>query len=109
MNQPQSNIYRVDKFVVPAEARDEFLEKVHQTHELLRTLPGFQQDFLLEKSAGNGEFNIVTIAEWDNNHSVEQAGVAVRKMHAETGFNPQELFARLGIKIDRANYERIME
>jgi heme-degrading monooxygenase HmoA len=56
-------IYRVDKFVVPDRAREEFLHKVRRTHELRRTLPGFLQDFVLEQSSGPGEFNVVTIVE----------------------------------------------
>lgn len=101
------HIYRVDKFVVPSQARDEFLEKVRKTHQLLRTLPGFVQDLLLEQSSGPGEFNFVTIVEWDSSTSIENAKAAVMAMHKETNFAPQEMFARLGISADRANYRGI--
>jgi heme-degrading monooxygenase HmoA len=99
--------YRVDKFVVPAAARDEFLGRVFQTHEVLRKQPGFVSDFLLERVSGPGEFNIVTIAEWESEEFVAGAREAVTALHRATNLDPQELFARLGIKPDLGNYKRI--
>ncbi len=100
-------IYRVDKFVVPDRAREEFISQVRNTHQLLRTLSGFLQDFVLERSSGPGEFNFVTIVEWDSVESIEKAKAAVMTMHKQMNFNPQEMFSRLGIKADLANYRRI--
>lgn len=100
-------IYRADKFIIPFEAREEFIDKVRKTHELLRTLPGFIQDFVLEQFAGPGEFNFVTIVEWESSEYVEKARAAVMALHQEMNFSPQEMFTRLGIKADLANYQRI--
>ncbi len=100
-------VYRVDKFIVPAEARDEFLGRVQKTHELLQTQPGFIQDMVLEKSTGLGEFNFVTVVEWENTDVTERVGEAVQALHQQMGFNPQEVFARLGIKADIANYTNV--
>jgi hypothetical protein len=102
-----ARIYRVDKFVVPDSVRKEFISRVRSTHELLRTLPGFLQDFVLEQSSGPGEFNFVTIVEWDGVQSIENAKAAVMAMQKEMQFNPQEMFARLGIKADLGNYKQI--
>lgn len=41
--------------------RQEFLERVHATHELLRAQVRFVQDFILEQASGPGKFNFVTI------------------------------------------------
>jgi heme-degrading monooxygenase HmoA len=102
-------LYRTDKFVVPAAAREEFLTRVFQTHEVLRKQPGFLQDFLLEQVSGPGEFNFVTIAEWESEDFVAGARAAVQALHRSMNFDPQELFARLGIKADLANYQRVAE
>lgn len=64
-NQGNGSVFRVDKFVVPVEAREEIIGKVRMTHELLRRQEGFVQDFLLEQFSGPGEFNLVTIVEWE--------------------------------------------
>lgn len=102
-NQPKP-VYRVDKYVVPPRALAEFIDKTRKTHDLLRALPGFVQDFVLEQSSGPGEFNFVTIVEWKNLESVEKAKSAVSALHRKMRFNPQKTFAQLGIKADRANY-----
>ena len=112
MNQPHlrnksERVYRVDKFVVPDHAREEFISKVQTTHELLRTMSGFVQDFVLEQSVEPGEFNIVTIVEWDSAEVLEPARAAVMAKHKEMNFNPQEMFDRLGIKADVGNYRQI--
>ena len=100
-------VYRVDKFSVPVFARDEFLARVGETHRFLRTLPGFVTDCVLEKTEGTGAFNIVTIAIWRDAAAVAAAGDSVGAWRRETGFNPQELFARLQIEADLANYRPV--
>lgn len=107
-NAPLSQrVYRVDKFAVPEPAREEFLRRVRATHDLLRRQPGFIQDFLLEQSTGPGEFNFVTIAEWENADVIEPVRAAVASLHRSMNFNPQEMFARLSIKADLGNYQRV--
>ncbi len=102
-----TRVYRVDKFIVPQPAFEEFVNKVKLTHEVLRKQPGFLQDFLLEQTGGPGEFNFVTIVEWESQEFVEQARTAVMALHKSINFNPAELVDRLGIKGDIANYKQI--
>jgi hypothetical protein len=68
---------RVDKFVVPEHAREEFLDRVHLTHAALGAQPGFVRDATLEQSSGPGEFDFVPIVEWQNGDAVEGAHKAV--------------------------------
>jgi heme-degrading monooxygenase HmoA len=99
--------YRVDRFVVPAAAREEFMARVFQTHEVLRRQPGFIRDYILEQVSGPAEFNIVTFAEWESDDFVAGARAAVAELHRSTRVDPQELFARLEIRTDLGNYKRI--
>jgi len=103
----QTTIYRVDKFVVPEAAREEFLRRVHETHQVLRRQPGFVRDSLLEQVSGPGRFNIVTVAEWESQAAIDTARTEVMNAHAKSGFNAQETIARLGIEADIANYRPI--
>lgn len=98
------HVFRVDKFSVPETAQEEFLSRVRQTHEVLRKQPGFVSDHLLEQFAGSGEFNFVTIAEWQGQQYLEDAKSPVAAMHEELNFNPAEMFDRLNIKADLGNY-----
>ncbi|TIO07492.1 antibiotic biosynthesis monooxygenase [Mesorhizobium sp.] len=109
LNQQYGNgsVFRVDKFVVPGAAREEIIAKVRMTHELLRQQQGFVQDFLLEQFSGPGEFNLVTIVEWESQAAVDKVVPIVKAAHERIAFNPQETIARLGVKADIANYQRI--
>jgi len=101
------HIYRVDKFKVPAAARQEFLGVVQGVHQLLRTLPGFEGDFLLEQSGGPGAFNIVTIAIWKDQAAFQAAKARAEADRAQTGFNPQAFMVKLGIQGDLADYREL--
>ncbi len=103
-SQKPQRLYRIDKFNVPQSARGEFLENVRNTHQFLRTLPGFVRDALFEQTSGPGAFNVVTLVEWESAEALEAAKKAVMAKHAEEGFRPNEMFARLEIDADLANY-----
>jgi hypothetical protein len=102
-----AEVFRVDKFVVPAPAREEFLGKVHATHAVLRTQPGFVRDAILEQSSGPGEFNFVTIVEWQDSDAIEGARRAVAALHQKINFDAQAMISRLRIRVDIANYKRV--
>ena len=100
-------VYRLDKFIVPLGVREEFLAKVKSTHQLLRNQPGFIQDFLLEQPVSDEAIRVVTLVEWEDQQSIDNARTAVKAMHQQTGFNAQELIARLGIKAEMGSYQPI--
>ena len=106
---PDQRFYRLDRFIVPAAAREEFLARVRQTHEVLRKQPGFVRDLLLERTVENGASSIVTLAEWESDAFVAGARAAVQAMHRAENFDPQELFSRLGIEPDLGNYHPVAE
>ncbi len=106
-NNSAQHIYRIDKFVVPASARDEFLARANTIRDVLRRQEGFVRDSYMEQIAGPGEFNIVTLAEWETLAHIEQAKSAVSALLKETGFNPQEMYQRLKIQADIGFYQEI--
>jgi heme-degrading monooxygenase HmoA len=105
----ETRIYRVDKFSVPRQAREEFLEKVRATHGLLRSQAGFVEDAILEQASGPGEFNFVTIVEWENAEAMEPARRAVAALHEQMNLDPREMFTRFGIRADLGNFKRVEE
>lgn len=109
VNQTQgSRLYRVDRFIVPAHGRAEFLERVAQTHALLREQKGFGQDFILEEPRGDEASTIVTVVEWLEDADVPAVVAAVAKMHAEAGFDRREMMQRLGIVAEIGTYRRVV-
>ena len=91
------HVYRIDKFIVPAAAREAFTGSVHATHELLRTCPGFVRDLVLEQTAGPGDFNLVTLVEWDSAESLENAKVVVAAVHRRSGLDVRAELEDLGV------------
>jgi hypothetical protein len=72
----------VDKFVVPAYAREEFLDRGSVRRLLLSGgLNLVCADAILEQGSGPGEFDFVTIVEWQNGDAVEGARKAVVAIH----------------------------
>jgi hypothetical protein len=106
-DQGSQSHYRVDKFKVPANGRDEFLDRVFKTQAFLEQQEGFVQGLVLEQQSGPGVFNVVTLVEWSGPEVVERVTAAVARFHQEMGFDRQELIARLGITADIAGYRRI--
>lgn len=103
----KEQVLRIDKFIVPDESKAEFLEQVHITHELLRTLPGFVEDFIVEKLNGPAVFNIVTTVVWKDHSAIANAKDRVHASQKERNFDPHELWSRLNIQADLGNYKRI--
>lgn len=101
------HLYRIDKFVVPAAARREFLERARATQRILRSQPGFVRDVILEQSAGPGRFNFITSVEWESEGAVEAAKTVVAEFYAKSGTSPQEIVARLGIEPDIGYYKPV--
>ncbi|MBB5754309.1 antibiotic biosynthesis monooxygenase [Prosthecomicrobium pneumaticum] len=100
-------LYRVDRFVVPAPGRAEFLDRVRATHAVLRRQPGFVRDAIVEREAEGGASMVVTIAEWESAAAIEAAGRAVAAAHAADGFDRRALIARLGIAAEIGTYREL--
>lgn len=97
-------MYRIDKFVVPEQAREQFWTNVRRTHSVLRDQPGFLDDILLEKHSGSGRFNVVTVVRWSSADDLAAARTAVEHAHQRAGFRPAEFFEQAGIEADLGNY-----
>jgi heme-degrading monooxygenase HmoA len=99
--------FRVDRFKVPAAARAEFMARSLSTHKLLRTLPGYVDDVLLEQPGDSDVLNIVTIVIWKDAEAFVSARAAAQEHYKKTGFNPGEVIKRLGIEADMTTYQEL--
>ena len=92
----------IDTFVVPPESQSKFLERTRTVQSFLKTLPGFVEGFLYERTDGPSRFNFVTTAVWDSDAAFENAKKAVAAEFQRLGFSPQEIVKKLGIETERA-------
>ncbi|WP_066702733.1 antibiotic biosynthesis monooxygenase [Curvibacter delicatus] len=101
---PSAPVFRVDKFVVPADALPAFIEQVRRTQQALGVLPGCRQNLVLTQTGGPGEFNVVTLVEWANTQAIAAATAAMQQKYAEEGFDPSAFMRGLGVRADLGLY-----
>ncbi|ATQ28028.1 hypothetical protein CS378_04305 [Rhodococcus ruber] len=99
-----TEILRIDKFAVPAAARETFLAAVHETHRDLRTQPGIRGDDVVELCSGPSEYNIVTVVRWADPTALHEARTVLQERHARRGFDPAAFRLELGVVADVGNY-----
>ena len=99
--------FRIDKFIVPGAARQAFIDAVDDTDSVMRRQPGFVRHDLLEQVGGPGEYNFVTVAEWESDAVIPTVAAAIARHHAIRCFDRNAFFARHGIRADIATYRML--
>lgn len=96
----------IDRFVVPEESKARFLEEVRKSAGLLRTIPGFVEGFVYEKTTGESSANVVTSAVWKDEAAFQNAKNSAAEGFKKIGFNPAEIMKALNVRMERAVYRR---
>jgi heme-degrading monooxygenase HmoA len=96
----------IDKFIVPEESKVAFLQEVQKSATYLKTLPGFVEGFVYEKTDGESRHNIVTTAIWKDEKAFQNAKKSAADEFKRIGFNPPEIMKNLKVEIERAVYRR---
>ncbi len=100
--------YLIDKFFVPADAIQEFTQRLNINRNFIKTLPDFIEDNVYMRTDENGNQLYVTIAVWKNQEAVKKAFREVQALYKEEGFDMQSFLKRLNIVIDRGvNFKKI--
>ena len=102
-----NHVFRIDRFKVPAAAREEFLSRVRTSNEVLRSLPGFVEDCFFEGRDASGSSKIVTIAIWESGQAFAAAKSSVQQHYEKIGFKPAEIIQRLGIEAEMDAYSTL--
>ena len=101
------SIYRVDKFVVPQAALPAFMARVRHAQEALDAQPGRGRNHGLQQEGGPGEFNVVTITEWESAEAMAAARDAMAEQFRREGFDPETFRRSLGIRADVGSYRAV--
>jgi heme-degrading monooxygenase HmoA len=94
----------IDKFFVPKEAAEEFLNRMNYNRDFIRKLPGFIGDKAYHNVDDVGNLHIITIAEWESPKYFADARNAVQSEYKRIGFDIATFASRLGITMERALY-----
>lgn len=103
---PSAPVFRIDKFVVPTNTLPAFIEQVRRTQQTLGALPGCRQNLVLTQTGGPGEFNVMTLVEWENAQAIAAATAAMQMKYAEEGFDPSAFMQTLGVRADIGLYSK---
>jgi heme-degrading monooxygenase HmoA len=96
----------IDKFVVPEESKVGFLTEVRRSSAFLRTLSGFVEGYVYERTDGGSRHNVVTTAVWKDEESYQNAKKNAADEFQRIGFNPPEIMKKLKVEIERGVYRR---
>jgi steroid delta-isomerase-like uncharacterized protein len=94
----------IDKFFIPANAKDEFYERMKINRDFIRKLPGFIEDAAYTYPDENDNLICVTVARWRNMDFINKAKEAVQAEYKRENFDMPAMLKRLNISIDRGIY-----
>lgn len=94
----------IDKFFVPANAKEEFIQRMNYNSEFITKLPGFVKGETFEQTDENGNFICITVNIWEKETFFNKAKEAVQAEFKRIGFIPTEFYQRLNIKLERGTY-----
>jgi predicted ester cyclase len=101
----ESNVFFVDKFIIPKNAIAEFTQRMEYNRNFIKSIPGFIKDEVIGYEDTHGNLNLMTIAVWQNQDQLEKAKLLVLAEYKKINFNPAEFTERLDIKMERAVYK----
>jgi hypothetical protein len=102
-----ATVFRIDKYVVPSDAMPAFIKQAQRIQKTVRPLPGCQRHSVLTQTGGAGEFNVVVMVEWENEHAMADAIVVMQKQLTDEGFDPVLFSRKLGVRADQGFYRDV--
>lgn len=99
------NVRFIDKFIVPANAKQAFLERVDINRGFIKKIPGFVEDHAYENTDEQGNLIYVTIAVWENEEALKKAKELVQAEYKRQGFDMPGMLKQLNITLDRGVYK----
>lgn len=106
--QNKNGVSFIDKFFVPATAKQEFNERMNNNRNFIKMLPGFLEDAAYEYTDDKGNMVCITVAHWESIDALNKAREAVQAEYKRQGFDPTEMLKRLNILVDRGVYTEVV-
>jgi heme-degrading monooxygenase HmoA len=102
-----NHVILIDQFIVPAQSRKPFIERMQTNRNFIKLQPGFINDQVFEQTTENGELKFITLATWENEEAFTQAKKAVSALYQKQGFNIGEMLGNLQIRMERGIYSHV--
>ena len=99
----------IDKFFVPKTSVEEFTERMNYNRNFIKQQPGLVKSERYDQHDENNNLIIMTIAVWQTQDHLNKAKSAMQAEFKRIGFDPQEFYKRLNIKMERGIYNSAPE
>lgn len=97
----------IDKFFVPANAAEEFVQRMDYNRTFLRKLQGFVSDQAYQQTDENENKIFITVAIWESLDAINKAKEAIQAEYKRIGFNMPDFIQKHDIKMEREIYQEI--
>ena|ERR1700722_18875177 len=93
-----NNITFIDKIIVPASAKTDFLTRMQSTQQFLHALPGFIAQTTYERTDSDGNSVFLNATTWQDKAAIDNAQEALAAEYKRTGFDRADYNKRMNIK-----------
>jgi heme-degrading monooxygenase HmoA len=97
MNNTDTSVF-IDKIIVPASHRTEFVTRMQSTQQFLHALPGFITQATYERTDADGNCVFLTATTWKDKAAIDNAQEALAAEYKRTGFDRAAYNKQMNIK-----------
>ena len=99
----------IDKFFVTKTSVEEFTERMNYNRNFIKQQPGLVKTERYDQHDEDNNLIVLTIAVWQTQDHLNNAKSAMQAEFKKIGFDPQEFYKRLNIKMERGIYNSTPE
>ena len=99
----------IDKFFVPKASVEEFTERMNYNRNFIKQQSGLVKTERYDQHDEDNNLIVLTIAVWRTQDHLNNAKSAMQAEFKRIGFDPQEFYKRLNIKMERGIYNSAPE
>ena len=97
MNNTNTSVF-IDKIIVPASNRTDFVTRMKATQQFLHALPGFISQATYERTDADGNYVFLTATVWQDKAAIDNAQEALAAEYKRTGFDRAAYNKKMNIK-----------
>jgi heme-degrading monooxygenase HmoA len=97
MNNTNNSVF-IDKIIVPASNRTDFVTRMQSTQQFLHALPGFIAQTTYERTDADGNSVFLTATTWQDKAAIDNAQEALAAEYKRTGFDRAAYNKKMNIK-----------
>jgi heme-degrading monooxygenase HmoA len=106
--QQMNNTVFIDKIIVPASHRADFVTRMKTTQQFLHALPGFITQTTYERTDADSNSVFLTATVWQDKAAIDNAQEALAAEYKRTGFDRAAYNKKMNIKREGGDLYQIL-